>query len=134
MQITLPYGLAAHWTLDTTTRKISRLSPSACFEPLPDPAVSIRKALEAPRDYPPLASATVPGDQVVVTIPAGMPALEPLAWGVLQALMDAGVEPAHLVKMAWLDTAMPGWMKGMVGEGATTMRFKLADGGKSAAP
>ncbi len=100
MPITLPFGLDARWTLNTTGRKLSRLGPTPDPEPLPDPASSVRKALGAPLDYPPLTSATVPGDQVVVTIPAGLPALEPLAWGILQAILDAGVEPEHLVLLA----------------------------------
>ena len=32
----------------------------------------------------------------MVTIPTGLPALGPLAWGILQAILDAGVEPGHL--------------------------------------
>lgn len=96
MQITLPYGLEAYWTLATTGQNITRVGPSASLVPLADPALSVRTALRDPLDYPPLASATVPGDKVVVTIPAGMPEVESLARGVLQALLDAGVEPAQL--------------------------------------
>ena len=49
------------------------------------------------------------------------------------ALVDTRAGP-NLVKEAWLDKAMPDWRRHLDQTGATTTRFKLADGGKSATP
>ena len=97
MEITLPFGLTTQWTLDINEPSITRLGPSVDAKPMNDPASAVRKSLRVPLDYPSLANATVPGDQVVVTIPAGMPAVGPLAWGILQALQDAGIESEHVI-------------------------------------
>ncbi len=51
-----------------------------------------RSALAKPLDYPPLASATVPGDQVVLTLQYGTPCAIEIVEGALAALRDAGVE------------------------------------------
>jgi len=52
----------------------------------------LRSALAKPLDYPPLASATVPGDHVVLTIEYGISCPLELLEGALGALRDAGVE------------------------------------------
>lgn len=53
---------------------------------------AFRAALANPLDYPPLASATVPGDQVVLTLQYGTPRPLELINGALAALRDAGIE------------------------------------------
>ena len=49
------------------------------------------------------------------------------------ALIDTGAGP-NLVRTNWLDTVRPGWKSDIDRTGVTTTRFKLADGGRSAAP
>ncbi|NOY29943.1 MAG: DUF2088 domain-containing protein [Planctomycetes bacterium] len=56
---------------------------------------AFRAALAKPLDYPPLASATVPGDHVVLTLQYGTPCPLELVEGALAALRDAGIESSN---------------------------------------
>ena len=58
-------------------------------------AEQVRAALEKPLGYPSLSEATVPGDQVVVTLQHGLPMAGQLLTGLGAALRDAGVEPSR---------------------------------------
>ena len=61
---------------------------------LPADGVSkqLRDAFAQPLDYPPLASATVPGDRVALTIEYGTPCPAEVLQGAVAALRDAGAE------------------------------------------
>lgn len=61
-----------------------------------DVAAAIREALANPIDYPDLASATVPGDTVVIALQYATPQVIPVLEGTLAALDHAGVERAAL--------------------------------------
>ncbi len=55
-------------------------------------AAELRAALKEPLHFPPLASATVPGDRAAIALEYGIPQAIPLVEGALAALQDAGVE------------------------------------------
>ena len=72
---------------------VARIRP-ASHEPVSPERLAehVRVALEQPLGYPPLCEATVPGDQVVVTLQQGLPMVRQLLAGTSAALRDAGVE------------------------------------------
>jgi hypothetical protein len=56
----------------------------------------VREALEGPRDYPPLRSAVVPGDRVVIPVTPGIPELPEVLQAACEVLGEAGVEPSGI--------------------------------------
>jgi hypothetical protein len=59
-------------------------------------AADLRAALGKPLNFPPLASATVPGDQAVIAIEYGVPQCRQFLAGALAALQDAGIEQSRV--------------------------------------
>src|SRR5262245_31261624 len=55
-------------------------------------AAAARAALEAPLEYPPLASAVVPGDRVAIALGRDVPQAADVVGTALEALLAAGVE------------------------------------------
>ncbi len=92
MPVTLTYGNGAICELDSS--QVVHVRPkddrSLSSKEIGD---QFRDVLAKPVDYPPLASATVPGDRVVIAIPYGIPCPVELVEGALAALQDAGIEP-----------------------------------------
>jgi nickel-dependent lactate racemase len=64
-------------------------------------------ALAQPLDYPPLASATVPGDQVVLAVEPGLRQMEAVVAGAVFSLVEAGVEPRDLSIVVASNTRPP---------------------------
>lgn len=91
MPTTLTFSNGATCVLESNqvTHVRPNHSPSLSAQEIHD---QFRAALAKPLDYPALASATVPGDQVVLTVPYGIPCPLELIEGALAALRDAGVE------------------------------------------
>ena len=58
-----------------------------------DPAAAAMRALEAPLNFPPLAQAVVPGDQLAIAIDEAVPAAADIVRGVIAAAEAAGIEP-----------------------------------------
>lgn len=57
-----------------------------------DPRAAVVEALASPLDFPPLSSATVPGDRVAIAVDEAVPCLGQVVHGVVQSLLDAGIE------------------------------------------
>jgi nickel-dependent lactate racemase len=70
-----------------------------------DPVAAVRAALASPAGYPPLASATVPGDRVAVTLADDIPERDAVLTGAIAALLDAGVEAELITVVATNDLA-----------------------------
>jgi len=68
--------------------------------PAPDVPVLIREALEAPREFPPLARAIVPGDRVVIPFDADLPEGPTILAAVAATLRGAGAESIAVVSTA----------------------------------
>jgi len=85
-----------YWSLPPLSSQVTLVRPkhdrSLSTEEVHD---CFRAALAKPLDYPPLASATVPGDHVVLTLQYGTPCPLELIKGALAALRDAGVESSN---------------------------------------
>jgi hypothetical protein len=63
---------------------------------LRNPTAAVRDALASPDGFPPLASATVPGDHVAIAIDCGVPQMASILGGVVGAMLDAHVAPAMI--------------------------------------
>jgi len=61
--------------------------------PPDDLAAAVARVLNEPLEYPALAQCTTPGDQVVLALEHGVPQTPQLAAAVVQALVEAGVQP-----------------------------------------
>ena len=70
----------------------SRASDSPASIPLSDVSTAVVDALANPVDFPPLAQATVPGDQVALAVDEGIPCLAEVVVGAIEGLRQAGVE------------------------------------------
>ena len=61
-------------------------------EPLDDPAAAVAAALSSPEGFPPISSACVPGDHVVIALDGDVPRPEALVSGTVHALREGGAE------------------------------------------
>ena len=95
MNMTFPYGSSSECRLaldDCTHLAAERHA----HPPVADPIGAVRRALAEPQGYPPLATATVPGDRVVLALGVGVPQPHGLLLGAVAAVVDAGVEPTDI--------------------------------------
>jgi hypothetical protein len=60
----------------------------------------VTEALESPRDFPPLRSAVVPGDHVVIALGSELPGASTLVAAIASTLTSAGVEPDAITVVA----------------------------------
>jgi nickel-dependent lactate racemase len=95
MTTTISFGAAD--SCEIALGEHTRLAPDAAGHPaVDDPAAVMRAALTAPCGFPPLAAALAPGDRVAVAVGKGLPSLASLLRGAINALVDAGAEPANI--------------------------------------
>lgn len=99
MTISISFGAADSWqvALGEHTRLAPALNGRASAA---DPAAATRTALAAPREYPPLASAVVPGDRVTIALGKGVPQAVDIVRGAIAALTAAQVEPADITLLS----------------------------------
>jgi len=92
----LHYGAAQPLDFDLPADAL----PAACgmptAKPLADPQAAALAALEAPRGFPPLAQATVPGDRVVLALERGVPQAGALVAALFQTLIGRGLLPEDI--------------------------------------
>ena len=71
-----------------------------CSNPVPDiqtdAKTATETALDKPLDFPPLAAASVPGDQITVAVCASLPCMQPIAIKVIDMLLDATAKPEEI--------------------------------------
>jgi len=86
-----------HYGTDATIELPSAASAPECrapaAAPLADLRAAIREALASPIDFPPLARATTPADQVVLALESGLPRAAEIVAAVVEALIAAPVDP-----------------------------------------
>ena len=91
MTITLHYGQSSNCELDAAD--IESVSPIESSSLSSDEILrQIRSALRNPEGFPPLASATVPGDRVAIAVQSGLPGLQSVVEGTVIELLESGVE------------------------------------------
>jgi nickel-dependent lactate racemase len=69
----------------TTKTAMKRAQP-------PDPLAATMRALAEPIDFPPLASAVVPGDRIAISVDESVPCVGGIVHGVVSSLRGAGIE------------------------------------------
>ncbi|MCI0332545.1 MAG: lactate racemase domain-containing protein [Planctomycetes bacterium] len=62
-------------------------------EPAASPVARVRRALDAPLDFPPLSAATVPGDRVAIAVDADVPCVGGVVRGAVEAFQGARIDP-----------------------------------------
>jgi hypothetical protein len=67
----------------------------------------VHEALEAPRHYPPLRQAVVPGDRVVVALDNGVPQPGQVVAAVCETLIDAGVDAPSITVLTPSPSPLP---------------------------
>lgn len=85
------YGHEGHLALSVDADRLvaSREAPKQ-LETVED---SIRQALAAPLDFPPLEQAVIPGDQIVIALDSGTPAADVILAAIWEVLDGRGVDP-----------------------------------------
>jgi hypothetical protein len=98
------------------------------YPPLGDPVAAVREALAHPQGYPPLASATVPGDRIALALDDDVPEWATMLRGAIVALMEAGVEPADITVVTPFEIADRRQIDHELSSvGATGVSFKVHD-------
>ena len=64
--------------------------------PLDDPAAAVAAAVSDPIEFPPLASATVPGDRVVLALDQSVPRAADIVAGVIHTLLGGSAQPHEI--------------------------------------
>jgi nickel-dependent lactate racemase len=95
MITTLTYGKASACELDAPNIMSVRANAVESIAPA-DIADHVQGALANPCDYPPLESATVPGDTVTIAVDHDTPQLIEVVAGTLAALRNTGVENSNI--------------------------------------
>ncbi len=97
MQTSLRYGHGAEiqFDLSATDVLLDRRSPPG--RPLDDVASTTAAALSEPLDFPPLRQSITPDDVVAIAVGHGVPQAPAVVAGVVRALIEAGIDPLHIV-------------------------------------
>lgn len=103
MRPQLRYGTAAVLQFELEPAALLAECQAPRGAPLADVAAAISRALAAPLAYPPLASAVVPGDRVVIALEPGVPQADLVVAGVVEALAEAGVVPGDITVLSSLE-------------------------------
>lgn len=93
MSIQLPYGTQLTVTLDLPSGVEVIECRARVSVTMDDPAAAAAAALCEPLEYPALLAATIPGDRIALVLEPEVPAAPLLVAGVMQVLLDGGVEP-----------------------------------------
>lgn len=105
MTTVVRYGVASALNLNLPPERLVATCGAPGAEPLSDPSATVAAAVEHPLDFPPLSSAVVPGDEVVLAIDPAVPQVPHVVAPVIQTLLAAGVEPRAIVVLTAADPA-----------------------------
>lgn len=96
MALELNYGMGAAVRIDLPETAILADCHTPRGEPLDDPVAAVAAALLDPLDFPPLAQATVPGDQIVLAVDRAVPQAAAVIAGVVHTLLEGHAEPSDI--------------------------------------
>jgi nickel-dependent lactate racemase len=105
----------------------TRLAPALETAGESDPAAAMRAALAAPRGFPPVAAAVVPGDCVAIALGRAVPQAAGVLRGAVLELVHAGVEPANItiVSAEPFDETQPATMQTIAKLAAEGVQFAV---------
>lgn len=104
----LPYGRDATLSLDLPAGALLAAYGAQRDGPAVDPQETTRRVLAEPLDFPPLARATVPGDQIVLALEPGVPCAAEVVAAVAIYLVEAGTAADHLTILQTPEDAAAG--------------------------
>ncbi len=97
MPSTLRYGAGSTVEVELAPERLLAVCGTPQGTALADPAAALTAALAAPLDFPPLKSATIPGDKVSLAVEHGVPQAAALVGAIVRTLVDeAGTRPADI--------------------------------------
>lgn len=109
MTIHLRFGADRSVPLDVPAEALLALGGTPAEKPVGDLQAELRARLDQPVEYPSLAESTTPGDRVVVVLDAGLPRGGELAAGVVEYLVEAGVQPDGVTVLESAADRESGW-------------------------
>lgn len=92
----LHYGAAQQIDFDLPDSALIAACGMPAAKPLADPQAAAAAALAAPRGFPPLAQATVPGDRVVLALEQNVPQAGAMIAAIFEALIGRGLSPEDI--------------------------------------
>lgn len=106
MHSQLRYGTAAAVEFDLDPGALVANCQAPGGIPSADIGPTVGRALAAPLDFPPLASAVVPGDRVVLALEPGVPQAEAVVAGVVETLARAGIEQGDITVLSSAESGL----------------------------
>lgn len=110
MQIGIDYGLK-HIDFEVAAEHLIGSHLEAQAPTLPDPAATVRQALEAPSGFPPLRRALTPDDHVVIVVDEHLPHLETLLVPVVEHIQEAGVARQAIIILCPASDSSHAWLE-----------------------
>lgn len=120
MSAHLTYGTQGRVPLETVAGVNWQQIETPRGEPLVDPQAATRAAIRHPLEFPDLAQAIVPGDQIAVALAPGVVESAAITAGVVQELIAAGAEPDSITVVSTASESgdprqkLPGMVRGRV--------------------
>jgi hypothetical protein len=96
MSQVIRYGVGSQLELEVPSDVLLADCTFAKVQPLDDPVAAVAAALAQPVDFPPLAQATIPGDQIVLPLGRGVPQSDAVIAGVVHTLLEGNVTPSDI--------------------------------------
>lgn len=104
----LPYGSGSTLSLDLPAGALLAAYGALRVGPPVDPQETTRRVLAKPLEFPALARATVPGDQIVLALEPGVPSAAEVVAAVANYLVEAGTAADHLTILQTPEDAAAG--------------------------
>jgi nickel-dependent lactate racemase len=87
----LRYGADAELTLDLPAESVLAVCNAPRGDAQPDAFAAVKRAIEEPLEFPPLARSVVPGDRVALALAAGVPKAAETVAAIVEQLLAGGV-------------------------------------------
>jgi nickel-dependent lactate racemase len=100
MTCVLEYGIDARVDLDLSAETLLAVCAEPVGQPLDDLPAAVELALAEPMNYPSLALATVPDDQIVLALEHGVPQASALVAAVASYLVERGTAADHIAVLS----------------------------------
>ncbi|MFN4261022.1 MAG: lactate racemase domain-containing protein [Gemmataceae bacterium] len=115
MKVGIDYGLA-HLDIDVASADWMGGQAPSRPEPLADPVVAARDALEHPLDFPPLRRALTPDDHIAIIVDERLPRLADVLAVVIDHVLEAGVSSEDISLLCPSPSSGQPWLDDMADE------------------
>jgi nickel-dependent lactate racemase len=109
--------------------RLKRVAPAGAAAPVPleDPVAATIAALASPLEFPPLAQAVVPGDQVAIAVDETVPRAASVVRGVIESLRNAGIDDETISVVTCDQPTSRSCLAELGQNGATQVKFVVHD-------